>query len=114
MVVVLASALLCAAMAAKGRRAASKEVRRETEIPTRTLHRWSTFWQGEFPRSPLFEEQRGHFMPPLETASLPASLMARLWQAGRSDKEVLVRTLCFVSPLTTGSVRGGARYVRLQ
>ena len=105
MAVVLASALLCAKTA--------KEVERATEIPRRTVQRWSTWWQAEFPRSQLYEEQRGRFLPPLCTATLPQSLMARFAQVGGPEEEVLVRTLCFLSPLSTGSVRGGARYLRV-
>lgn len=104
--VLLASALLCLEVA--------KEVRRAQEIPRRTVRRWVSWWQSEFPRSPLFQEQRGRFVPPLCTATLPASLMARWEQGDRSPQEVVVRTLCFLSPLSTGSVRGGARCMRFQ
>lgn len=104
--VVLASALLFAAPV--------KEVRRATEIPSRTLKRWSAYWQFDFPESRLFEEQRGLFVPPLCTATLPASLMARFEQVGRDDVEVLVRTLCFLSPMTTGSICDGARFLRVE
>ena len=90
-----------------------REVRRTSGIPTRTVNRWGTFWRRDFPRSRLFEEQRGRFLPPLATGSLPASLMERFEREGRDVQEVLVRTLAFLAPLTTGSVAGGAGFVRV-
>ena len=113
LVVVLASVLLCTAAAQQVRRTAARDVRRATGIPSRTLSRWGEWWQTEFPRSRLFEEQRGRFMPPLSIDSLPVSLWERFEHAGRDEAEVLVRTLVFLSPLTTGSVASGARFVRV-
>ena len=104
--VVLASALLC--------QAAVKEVKRATGVPIRTVRRWGAWWQQEFPQSPLYQEQRGSFLPPLEVTQLPASLVERFAAAQRSDPEVLARLLCFLSPLTTGSVQGGACFLRAE
>ncbi len=91
---------------------AAPELQRETGIPSRTVRRWGEWWRSGFPQSRLYQEQRGRFLPPLSVAGLPASLLERFEAADREDPEVLVRALCFLSPLTTGSVEGGARFVR--
>jgi hypothetical protein len=91
---------------------AARQIRRETGISSRTVRRWGGWWRNEFPHSRLYQEQRGRFLPPLSVEALPASLMERFEGAGREDPEVLVRLLCFLSPLTTGSAGGGARFRR--
>ena len=90
------------------------EVERETGIPRRTVSRWRSWWQTDFPASRVFEEQRGRFMPPLEIEALPASLVERFMGAGRDAAAALVRTMGFLAPLTTQSVVGGSRFVRVQ
>ena len=90
----------------------AREVKRATGIAARTVGRWRAWWQSRFAGSRLFEEQRGSFLPPLVIADLPSSLVGRFQIGGRDAAAALVRTLCFLSPLTTGSVADGARFVR--
>ena len=92
---------------------AAPQVKRATGIPSRTVKRWGAWWQADFPRSRVFQEQRGRFLPPPCLTALPASLWERLEYAGRQEAEVLVRTLCFLSPLTTGSVVAQSRLMRV-
>ena len=103
-VMLLASALMCMLT--------PSVAVRETQIPARTLRRWGDWWQSEFPLSRLYQEQRGRFLPPLSLERMPASLVERFEAMDRGQQEVWVRTLCFLSPLSTGSVVGEARYVR--
>ena len=91
-----------------------REVRRATGIPARTVGRWRAWWQRDFPQSRLFEAERGRFMPPLVIADLPASLVARFAAVGVDAATALLRTLSFLSPLTTTSVAEGSRFVRLE
>lgn len=103
--VVLASILALTATAAR-------QIERQTGIPGRTVRRWRAYWESDFPRSQLFQEQRGRFLPPLCVERLPASLLERFEREDRDRQEVLVRTLCFLAPMTTLSVPDGARFVR--
>ena len=93
--------------------AKAREIKRATGIPSRTVRRWGAWWQTGFPRSRLFRAERGRFLPPLEIAALPESLVDRFVRPGRDAAEALVGTLGFLAPLTTGSVADGARFVRV-
>ena len=91
--------------------ATAAEIKRRTAIPPRTVERWRAWWQTGFVESRLFAEQRARFMPPLELAGLPVTLLERFAIAGEAG--ALVRTCAFLAPLTTGSVADGSRFVRL-
>jgi len=91
-----------------------REVRRATGIPHRTVSRWRAWWQTDFPKSRLFEQERGRFMPPLEVVALPASLVERFVAAACDINAAIVRTLGFLAPLTTASVGDGSRFVRVR
>lgn len=111
--VYLGVAIVLASIAAQAA-TTPREVRRTTGIPSRTVARWRAWWQTEFPSSPLFEEARGRFMPALQIAALPASLVERFAARAGSVEAALVRTLGFLAPLSTRSVRGGSRFVRVE
>lgn len=66
-------------------------------IPARTLQRWRTWWIGTFPVTPLWQASCARFMPPVATAELPASLIARFTG---SAAESMTRLLAFLTPLT--------------
>jgi hypothetical protein len=89
------------------------ELRRLTGIPPRTVRRWQDWWRTGFVESRLYAEERGRFMPPLDVAELPVSLLERFAVAGGELGETLVCTCAFLAPLTTASVQDGARFVRL-
>lgn len=95
-VVVLVSALSCGISA---RRAA--RLHEWTGVSLRTIRRWRQWWLDAFVSSPFWRGQRGRFMPPVDVASLPASLVERF--AG-DERRRLIAALEFLSPLTTRSV----------
>ena len=110
--VYVGAAVILASMAAQAL-ATPREVKRATGIPARTVNRWRAWWQGGFVHSRLFAAERGRFLPPLSIAELPGSLVERFAFAARDAGTALVRTLVFLSPLTTLSVVDGSRFVRL-
>lgn len=101
-VVLLASAL---ALLVRG----ATELRLSTGIPSRTVGRWGGWWRTEIPVTALFLALAGHLVPPLDTATLPLSLLERLTGTA---VERLVSALRLFSPLTTRSVPEGARCLR--
>lgn len=111
--VYLGAAVVLASLASQAL-ATAREVKRATGIPARTVSRWRRWWQTGFADSRAFAAQRGRFLPPLEVAELPASLVERFARAGHESMTALVRTLCLLAPLTTSSVANGARFVRLE
>jgi len=70
-------------------------------IPVRTLQRWRQWWGQQFPLTPLWQVACARFMPPVDTAWLPASLLERF--AGDAE-EALLRLLVFLSPITVRPV----------
>jgi hypothetical protein len=93
--VVLASARLA------GQRPTVARLSDELNIPMRTLERWRQWWRQQFPLTPLWRAQCARFMPPVDTALLPASLLERF--AGDAA-ESLLRLLHFLSPITVRNV----------
>jgi hypothetical protein len=69
-------------------------------IDRRTLARWRAWWLSSFTDGPFALVAKATFMPPVEIASLPASLLDRF--AG-DIAERLTSLLRFVAPLTGGA-----------
>jgi hypothetical protein len=67
-------------------------------VSTRTVRRWRRWWLEEFPTTAFWREARGRFVPQVEAALLPLSLLMRF--TGEAA-ERLAHMLCFISPLTT-------------
>jgi hypothetical protein len=94
-----------------------QQAERVTGVPRRTLRRWLTWWQGEFPQSPLWTVMRARFVPPPPNESaLPLSLLDRLASemAGSEEStafDVLTAAARWLAPVTTGSVPDSARFV---
>jgi hypothetical protein len=93
-----------------------QQAERVTGVPRRTLRRWLTWWEGEFPRSPLWTVMRARFAPPPpDASSLPLSLLDRLArEMGGQDPtatDVLTAAARWLAPVTTGSVPDSARFV---
>jgi hypothetical protein len=80
-------------------------------IAARTVARWRAWWRTTFTASALFEQLRGRLVPPVEIDALPVSLVARLGRP--STEETLLATSAVLAPMTTESVRDGARFVRV-
>lgn len=90
-----------------------------TGVPGWTLRRWSTWWRGVFPRSPIWAELRARFRPPPpRETDLPRSLVARLDEdlrrRGRlpSLGEVCQLLARCLAPATTGPASDGPRLLR--
>lgn len=66
----------------------------------RTIVRWQVFWREYFPQTPFWKVKRGEFMPPVEIANLPLSLLERHVH-GDDDRLGWKGLLWFLSPITT-------------
>jgi hypothetical protein len=64
-----------------------------------TLYRWRTWWASAFLATPYWQLARASFMPPLEPANLPQSLLGRF--AGLELRRRLASCLQFLRPLTS-------------
>ena len=73
-------------------------------VGRRTVARWRVWWREVFTASRFWQAARSSFMPPVDEAGLPATLIARF---GGQGGEPLTALLRFISPLATG--RGHAR-----
>ena len=69
-------------------------------IDRRTLARWRVWWRATFTEGAFAQLAKARFMPPLDIASLPASLLDRF--AG-DPGERLIALLRFLIPLTGGA-----------
>jgi hypothetical protein len=69
-------------------------------LDRRTLARWRVWWRSTFTESPFAAVAMAAMVPPLDIASLPASLLERF--AG-DIREQLVPLLRFLRPLTGGA-----------
>jgi len=76
-------------------------------VPRRTVRRWLGFWSEDFPRTDLWRVQRARFLPPVNEALLPLSLLERF---GQGPTEMLIGTLSFVRPITTISAPASMAY----
>ena len=84
-----------------GQRTTAARLASELNIPVRTLQRWSQWWGEQFPLTPLWQAHCVRFMPPVDTALFPASLLERF--AGDAA-EALLRLLVFLSPISVRPV----------
>ena len=66
----------------------------------RTVGRWRRWWREDFTTTPFWRIARARFMPPVNLASLPASLIARFDGDGADSLVALLRFL--------GAITGGA------
>jgi hypothetical protein len=69
-------------------------------VPKRTIERWRRWWLREFVSSPFWTNARARFMPPLEAAALPASLLQRF--RGLDLSSQLTAALRLLAPLNEG------------
>lgn len=82
-----------------GPTSALMRVTQEMAIPIRTLQRWRQWWRNQFPQTGFWQAACARFMPSVEIAVLPASLLERF--PGAVDEQ-LHRLLVFLSPITVG------------
>lgn len=80
-----------------------EELRASLGVARRTLQRWRRWWQEVFVRTRFWAAWCGRFMPPLDCAALPGSLLERI--LGSDVETKLIQCLRFIAPL---SVPGAA------
>lgn len=95
-VVVLLTALRHGATSAR-----VAKLRAMVGVSRRTLERWRQWWLHEFVRSSFWQSSRGRLAVPLETTTLPLSLLECFLKP--SEKERTIDLLRFILPLTTAS-----------
>lgn len=95
-VVVLVSAMLHGPTPARTAR-----LRELFGVSPLTLVRWREWWQSAFAQGPFWKAARGLLRSAVDIATLPLSLVRCF--AGHPERERLVMTLQFLSPITTGS-----------
>lgn len=79
--------------------------------PRRTIRRWLGWFRGVMPRTPVLTAARALLVPAIEdVTTLPGSLVER-FTPGRRLGDALLRTLRWLSPVTTTSVPDGARFL---
>jgi hypothetical protein len=76
-------------------------------VPPSTIARWRHWWATDFASTPFWTLGRAAFVPPVETAQAPASLLERF--AATRAAEPLLCLLRWLSPLTSGSAMGSLR-----
>jgi hypothetical protein len=69
-------------------------------VDRRTVARWRRWWRDTFTASPFWQIARARFMPPVDGARLPATLIERFTG---DDADQLVAALRFLAPITGGA-----------
>lgn len=105
--VYLGAVVIVASMVVRMLRAA-KEIRQRTGVPARTTGRWLGWWQGPFLDTEVFVTICARLLG-VDIDRVPVSIVDRL--AGTRTERVGTM-LELLSPLTTGSVPDGARFLR--
>ena len=82
-----------------------ERLRDELGISERTLERWRAWWLEDFADSRFWKGARAFFMPRLEEAVLPLSLVDAF---AANTREGMVRLLEFIAPITVPARKGAA------
>jgi hypothetical protein len=67
-------------------------------ISRRTIARWSRWWSTMFSTSRFWTSLRGRFMPAVDDADIPASLLSR---TSATDEPAVVTLLRLLAPMST-------------
>ena len=78
------------------------ELRLSLGVARRTLQRWRHWWREIFVGTPFWNLSSGRFIPPIEHAALPMSLLDRF--TGSDVQSQLVLCLRFLAPLSRPGV----------
>jgi hypothetical protein len=101
--------LLAGVIALAVRRA--RQLREQTGIPARTIERWGSWWRTTFTKTAPFIEANARAVGVLVVERLPESLLALF--EGTTPSSILMKTMRWLSPLTTSSCPcGGAALTR--
>jgi len=71
-------------------------------VSERTLRRWSAWWRSAFAESAFWKGSAGRFATPVAAMLLPHALLERF---GGDERERLVTTLRFLTPVTIDPAR---------
>jgi len=105
-VYVSAVVVVVAAMRHGASPARMRQLRELFGVSRRTVERWRVWWRTTFAESRCWREAAAIFMPPVEVARLPASILERLLG---SEEERLILLLRLLGPLTGGASTTHAR-----
>lgn len=83
-----------------------RQLRELFGVSRRTVERWRAWWRTAFAESRCWREAAASFVPPVEVAKLPASLLERFLG---SEEERLILLLRLLAPLTGGASTAHAR-----
>jgi len=86
-----------------------KQLIEQLDLYPQTLARWRRWWRKIFPVSRCWQENRGHFIPPVDVNQLPGALLGRLSFDDLQHRVCLLLRL--LAPLTTTSWSGSLRVV---
>ena len=76
-------------------------LRERLGVTERTLRRWRAWWRDAFVRTAFWRTARSGFVPAVDPAELPGSLIERFIGADKIER--LTRVLRFLAPLQVGS-----------
>ncbi len=100
-VVVVVSAMRHGASPARMRK-----LREQFGVSRRTVERWRRWWATAFAEGPFWKAAAASFVPAVELARLPASVLARFLG---DEEEQLILLLRFLGPITGGASIAHAR-----
>jgi hypothetical protein len=85
-------------------------LRKLTGVSLRTLKRWRVWWLSEFVHGPSWKGAQGFFMPPLDEAHLPLTLLERFGDLTSDEgaRRALLGVLTFIA-LWSSKMMGIAR-----
>ena len=77
-----------------------RKLRDHFGVSRRTVERWRIWWATAFAKGPFWKAAAASFMPPVDLARLPASLLERFLG---NEEERLILLLRFLGPITGGA-----------
>jgi hypothetical protein len=102
--------VLVTAMQAGITQTRAERLRELVGVSPRTLKRWREWWQTTFVASAFWRAVKGRFMPSVNVAAIPASLLDRF--AGPDALTQLLHLRRFLCPLTTRTGALGSSFTR--
>jgi hypothetical protein len=83
-----------------------RTLREHLGVSRRTVERWRVWWAAAFAEGPFWKAAAASFLPAVEPARLPASLLERFLG---DEEEQLILLLRFLGPITGGAPTAHAR-----
>ena len=101
-----ATVVLVAAMRHGASPARMRTLREHLGVSRRTVERWRKWWATAFAEGPFWKAAAAKFLPAVEVARLPTSLLERFLG---NEEERLILLLRFLGPITGGAPTAHAR-----